>query len=391
MYNVLHTDIAANDMYTNGLLDQTLQELNRNCSSGNCTWPTFSSLGICSHCLNVTDQVKTACGPVQDVVSGNVTGCTTVLDDDVFVNNYTDYEHGKVNIAMAYFDGSPQWDTFGDAAIYDFSMIRHSKNNVVHANDCMLYYCVRAYNSTVQANILKENVVATWYGVEAENVDNVYYTDPVTGIIDGPNPNQVFSPPRHEWSTLNLTKATNFTADWFTTSQLYTWLSTTLNGTGYVKYNNTGTTSGDYIVDQVYDNLWGATNQDVGALFEGITQHMSDKVRGLCSTDDSVLGTAIDVATVLDASWAWFAYPGLVVLAAGVYLVFIMVESRHHHSMIWKAGVLPLLFHGVSVEVEKVLSDGPVDDLKTMRQQARTVKVKMQRSDIGGWHFHGEV
>lgn len=30
------------------------------CPTGNCTWPTFSTLGICSSCANVTDETSFA-------------------------------------------------------------------------------------------------------------------------------------------------------------------------------------------------------------------------------------------------------------------------------------------------------------------------------------------
>lgn len=44
------------------------------CSSGNCTWPPFYSLGICSECRNLTDQVSPTCNePSNDGQLCNIT------------------------------------------------------------------------------------------------------------------------------------------------------------------------------------------------------------------------------------------------------------------------------------------------------------------------------
>lgn len=33
------------------------QQIKPSCTSGNCTWPTFQSLAVCSACNDVTDQI----------------------------------------------------------------------------------------------------------------------------------------------------------------------------------------------------------------------------------------------------------------------------------------------------------------------------------------------
>ena len=51
------------------------------CPSGNCTWPSYTTLGVCSECNNITSQIKASC----NIGWG-------------FQNNRTDYSYNDYEI-----------------------------------------------------------------------------------------------------------------------------------------------------------------------------------------------------------------------------------------------------------------------------------------------------
>lgn len=388
MYNAFHSLLVSNDFQRGGADDQALQELNNDCSTGNCTFPVFSSLGICSTCSNTTDRINTACSHVMDAVAGTrVLGCNSSWNG-LFITNYTNVDLGLVDIAMETSFTTAMLDSYGDSAILDFSMLRSSASGL-HATECVFYYCVRAYEASVQNNTLQQSVTHVWYETSATQVAGQPYKYFGLPGYEQPDSNDyIFIPPPDQWTALNLSGTTNFTVDWYTHSLLRQWLPNALSGSSYVNGpEGSGTTSSSYIVDQLYNNL-ATGNQDTTSMFDIVTMGMTDKFRKTCPGNLAAVGKAIGIATVLDVQWNWLILPAAVIALTIVFLGLTMFQSKEDPTICWKDVLLPFVLHGLSHEAAMTLKEGLVDDIGAMEKNARRLKVKLERAESGAWHLH---
>ena len=181
----------------NGPFDASLQELGTGCISGNCTFPIFNSLGVCSTCRDVLDLVSEA----RDTNGGS---CTYSLPNGLLlpVNVPT------INISTT--GAGLGMQSYGDAQIVHFSLIK-APLGTLFASECTWYWCVRSHQSSILNGVVSVKVTASWYGNKAVLTPGYYNGTHYPGYTD-----YTFSPPPNVWADLNLTTDTNYTVDGFT-------------------------------------------------------------------------------------------------------------------------------------------------------------------------------
>ncbi|KAK5200197.1 hypothetical protein LTR47_008631 [Exophiala xenobiotica] len=352
MYNTFHGIIESAKSPMGGIADQNLQELNTDCSTGKCTFPIFSSLGICSSCGNITGLLAETCGT--DADTGTI--CTATFKDDntdIWIDNHT-----VMNSIGYEYNGIPRLDAYGDSGIAAFRMLRYDYAHVAHATECAFFYCVRAYQSAVQNVVLQQNVTTTWFGTKSLVNDR---------LVD----RLVFSPPRSTWESLNLTEPTNFTIDSYTYEQVPQWIAGELDGT-VEEFGGTTTTNKVMILSGICSTTW---------LHRALTRTLG------CPTNISAVGTIFDIATVLEVQWRWLAFPALVITLTGAFLLWVMLDTQRNRAMVWKNRVLPLIFCGRSAEIDEFANEKDLEDVDAMELYAKKLNVKLERDDRGIWHF----
>lgn len=73
-------------------------------------------------------------------------------------------------------NGSQLGSIYGTAVSYDFASMRYPEGDVVHAASCVLYYCVRGYQSIVNDPNLVEKITETWSDPNVSHVlGDVYH------------------------------------------------------------------------------------------------------------------------------------------------------------------------------------------------------------------------
>ncbi|KAK8043183.1 hypothetical protein PG994_013666 [Apiospora phragmitis] len=160
----------------NGFTDAP-SAVNFHCPSGNCTWPPFLSLGVCSSCHDVSDRLAKAS---EEATSGTVPSPSTIMLTD----NYTKYSLPYVSLSnadslhrhilsayMAVGSTTSPGDTIShrdnDRLVAALGIIRASgtyENNQtswaktkVTATECALYFCIKRFEALVMEGGLKEN------------------------------------------------------------------------------------------------------------------------------------------------------------------------------------------------------------------------------------------
>ncbi|KAJ9604954.1 hypothetical protein H2200_010343 [Cladophialophora chaetospira] len=166
------------------LADATTILPNYTCSTDACTLDTYHSIGMCSRCTEVTDQIHTSCVAGQ-AGTGYGKGCNYTLSEPfpTFDANTTasfisgpvlsrddsrDFEYANWQV----FAVQKYHNTIGDSGVMLEAGAKGTTDHVAATIDlvsalpilgcrCFLYYCVRTYTATIDSGILQETLQST--------------------------------------------------------------------------------------------------------------------------------------------------------------------------------------------------------------------------------------
>ena len=346
-----------------GVDEANQQALNVDCPSGECDFGTYSSLGVCSHCVDYTDAVKEVCKHQSGTTYGETYrtyACdrsVTIAETTLTINNYTcdalnadgtcmwqDPWSMDVGYDSYVGKGSPDGpfmyapaddpQAAAGALIGGWSILRNLNQTEYEASHCALYYCVRSYDSLVSNSISDSVSRSSWYP-----------TKPGTDEWTDESYNFYMSPEPSAYQDLGMTKPINFTiweSNFNTTTNIPNWLSYSLQGkriennfgpNGFGWYiNGTGVT----VLQSIWDNLAARPTGTVDSLFDYVTRSMTDAFRSTCPHNISAVGTVYNRQTVVDVKWGWLALPAAIVVLAPLLLVLVMLDCRRHNVVHWK-------------------------------------------------------
>ncbi|KAK8074544.1 hypothetical protein PG997_009207 [Apiospora hydei] len=139
------------------------------CSTGNCTWPIFTSLSVCSSCNDVSDQVQVKEQDGKDL--GTIHVNATHLEGH-FITKALPYVELANPATVTYVDMVARRDIVSDEPIsnaYMSAKLLNNQGNTLTFGKlntmimaCALYFCTNAYKSEVSDGQLKEDIVASW-------------------------------------------------------------------------------------------------------------------------------------------------------------------------------------------------------------------------------------
>ncbi|KAF4627747.1 hypothetical protein G7Y89_g10407 [Cudoniella acicularis] len=352
VYTALHGALVLDDWNHTSAQDQFLQELNKDCTTGDCDWPTpVSTLAFCSECANITSSISKSCvGNVSDVygdpctfslpnglsIQNNETSVTW-LNTTSILNFNESKEAGRTNaFTINYQNWDDSYIAFLAILGYTTGFSVQGSDYVVRRNpqdpeavECIVYWCVQGYNTTIKNSTLSQNLTTSWHqGTKPTN----YSAD-----------NQlVFSPPESEWSSLGLTKPTNFTASSEITNSFGVWITAAFSGSITEPVNNEAP---DYILV----SFWDVEIDTFPQLLTYAFSSMTNSLRAQCPTNTSAIGIANNVKSVVDVRWAWLAQLAATVVLASVFLALVIWGSGREGVDAWKGSTLALLFHGRNI------------------------------------------
>jgi hypothetical protein len=156
------------------------------CPSGNCTWPNYISLAVCSKCTDLTDMIESV--PATDYPMGWLVPQSANAQMGLGPQDLTEYflpnglninnrRHGtsqgyraKAMVATAFTDLDPSTSftfTGSSTLLFATTIMRINDtdypkegfwpaNPVIEAAECGVYLCVKEINSSVQDGVLHE-------------------------------------------------------------------------------------------------------------------------------------------------------------------------------------------------------------------------------------------
>lgn len=143
-----------------------------------------------------------------------------------------------------------------------------------------------------------------------------------------------------------------------------------------------------------------ATLNHIESLFENMTLAMSNRLRNTgavvhdmlafhdynaetLTSPGTINGTAWETMVCTHVEWAWIAFPAALTAGTAVLLacaIWKAVRDREYRP-VWKASVLPLLFH-CPPRREEIGADLNLSATKDMEQAASLMKVKLGKGEV---------
>jgi hypothetical protein len=116
----------------------------------------------------------------------------------------------------------------------------------------------------------------------------------------------------------------------------------------------------------------------VPPMFDDIALSLTNKLRTLNATT-MVQGTAREPATFVHVNWYWLIFPATLVTLSIVFLAMTIVFSNEAGGVLWKTSLLPFLFHDLQPEGQGY----PGDQLRDLHHAAGRSFAMLRHGDGG--------
>ncbi|KAE8381878.1 hypothetical protein BDV26DRAFT_278485 [Aspergillus bertholletiae] len=330
------------------------------CPTGNCTFVPYQSLGFCSRCANITDQLT---------LNKTSLGLSTIENYDYRLPNGFSFSTSQTGMYLLNStNGLPllKIDTKNLPLIMNFTAISASGYGVppqVSATECALYFCVDTYEATVKDGKLNERVVSSATSTNMTTdagLDNIYLT-PDTCYVNGTqrDDKSECTYPVNAFSRLAMSNS----------------LRPLLNGTGQLYMSNR-----PYWSTDTAKALYGVQGNltDISTVFTSLATSLTMHARNqVCSA--SVRGMTWTVESFVNVRWPWMILPIALVGMTIIFLAVTMIKTRNQY--IWKSSPLALLFSDLAVDGHHTLERNP--SLSGMEDVSKKMKVWLEITSTG--------
>ncbi|KAJ5647730.1 hypothetical protein N7490_004102 [Penicillium lividum] len=334
-------------------LSQTSSPLEPICSTGDCDYPNFVSLGICSKCEDVTTKTTQVC-EMTSTMPGSKTplsfekplplDCTYTLPSgykirpQVFLESQSQGEPGttfsrepwtSISTSDAY---APPMVSFISAR-YDQSLVYTLQNASTWERkpiltECAINWCEKEYTNNYLSNDHRGLSVAKSQILTLN--DETGYLAPLNG-------------------SSTLSQNSSYTVDVDTMLSLPSILGDIFNGTLNTNFTLTASPA-----------LFCYISQNLTETIAQMTTAMTDVLRSTAGPDTSrIHGTAYAERAIIHVRWAWIAVPVASVVMAVFILLATATSSRKLNTILWKSSVLPLVLTQLQTRPEHDLVSFP--------------------------------
>lgn len=399
--------IAAPDWWAaiyDGFLNPVVDDLEGTCPTGNCTWGTVPSVGICGECRNCTDvwlQQNASVSRTCTQVNGSTTSLcnydgldvgaslenvpapgATVDIDEAGEDGSLDVRIPVASVELASdfsykskcfpeLDPAPWIPLLFEVMQVSFKPTEPESSRYTigspNISQCAFYYCMNAFSTDTSLGSQTQTLLqGTSKGQEFDTVNgsfNIYFSDTPGFNMLGEN----FTVWNWEAYRSYISLGSNF-------------LAFTGSGIGYENPDPTAL-------------IWQETNHNRSAWTAKFAKRLSNTIRqqnAVPADQDPYLGIIYSEQVYIRVVWYWIAYPSTVLLAG--MLVFganllITLRTRTSH---WGNGVLVLLLARVDEELQSTVKDrdGHISH-EILTDIIGETKVYLQR-DMNGWAFRKE-
>ncbi|KIV76897.1 hypothetical protein PV11_08747 [Exophiala sideris] len=311
------------------------------CTTGNCTWPRYTSIGVCSQCFDVTTQVDKSCqtsttnASDADTFNPNLERpCTYILPNGLNIS-----ESGPGN-AFVMSPNTSNSINFVDQNGWAYLSILSAMNATwtvdgtdqlsyvisdVNATECGVWLCERTYNGSVTNNTFSEQVVDTGTDVELgqQTGFNVFDYQAIGTAFEG--------------------SGSDIAGIW----------------TGYARVGNFFSEliipSGPY-ASFLYSLDFDGLSKMMSSLAASMTTHIR-KTGNVAEARVPAVGTMWQDVAFVQVQWAWITLPAALVALALCFLVVTAVVNSRQGTKLWKGSSIAASYHPLSTDGRHVLKE----------------------------------
>ncbi|KNG91084.1 hypothetical protein ANOM_000812 [Aspergillus nomiae NRRL 13137] len=381
------------------------------CSSGNCTWDRFTSIGFCNKCEDVTSVAKmvncTYTSHPQDLntpIPCNVTlpygewstvpisGISTSINlpkdiiwqvtwfgrslNDSLRNEAMVFAHAELDVGTG----------INDSIRYPETQLK-----IKHVTKCVISFCARNYNITVSHGTPAISLTEPDWGrvfvdLQADDDDELTCWTPERALSNI-STQEVYLPKptngseysicysvfdlKSRYLALYLDSMNIFSgATYWTGSRNSTESKWTFKDAGQVIYFEQEASS--------------TTSRILELGFEEVTKNVAASLTKdiLDNSTDTVNGAVFGIEDRIYFNWLWSIFPTLVLTAAVAFYIATVWASQLEGVGVWKASILPVLYNGA----EQNVSNGHHDltTVSKMSSVSQLTEVQLQPSDSTG-------
>lgn len=333
------------------------------CPTGNCTFPSYQSLGFCSKCANITDSLTTS-----SPSSNSMMGQTTYKLPNGF--EFTSSLNMPYLINSTALRPLVKLDTKGMATIVNFTAIAGlGYGGSISATECALYFCVNTY----EASVREGKFIETTTGVSTTSNAS---SDPMDVLKDVTlTPDTCYSNGTRYEKPYKKGSNCTFAVNAFSKLAMANSLQPLLKGKASLFVSNRPDYSSDTI-QALYGTQGNFT--DINSVFKSLASSLTVNARSkVCAAP--VNGTAWTDQSYVHVQWEWLILPGGLVALSLVFMIITIIHTRNQY--IWKSSPLALLFSDLQVDAASTLKPDPT--LKGMETTSRNMQVWLETTADG--------
>ncbi|KAI0601646.1 hypothetical protein F4775DRAFT_407115 [Biscogniauxia sp. FL1348] len=372
--------------------------LSASCSTGNCTWSSITTMGVCASCTNITDQISISC-PGPTVENRGRYQCDYLMPS------------GK-NISGFLFSAGATGDFFptlwnSTATALDPGSSSNSSGTparLAHAEAVQLSPAYDAESEALSSILRRPTAWQCDFALCAKTYADVTMTNSWAG-----------APPPAEDELVNTGNTTNQTVA----------LGGGISGLSFFRGLRASSSSNAYRINyadyanlgsylaQLFSSGWGASGfgasngiagatapnlgwelagaADLDATARAIAAGMTEVMRNSRNATARP-GRALRTRTYIDVRWGWLALPAALTALSLALTLFMVAATRPADRPVWKNSSLALLAHrvegGSGSAWPPVLDEkGARSDPSALEREARGVPVTLLKGGSGELAF----
>ena len=349
----LDTDISMKAAVMNAALDLSALssdfDISPACSTGNCTWPPYQSLGICSTCMDIASKLE-----AKSTTSGENWTLPNGLWLEVELYRISE---GLLSLTInnSQIDQLPSVAFPGnrsEMSLLDLFVLVGPANytsgveTAAFASECLLDVCLQSYS--------------------ASEVNGTFREEPKGAP-------QLLSRPLGSSYPFS---SGNFSFDYNTFNLLSTYLSETFYGLVKESDSLNGTVAFQEPIPQALFLAMNSTTHSLDTLMGNVAKSMTRNMRTRSDAGPLVAGNAASNHTFVYIEWGWISLPVAVLFAVLVFLLIVIMQTRARQFPQWKDSSLTTLFNGLDAECRSVASK--LDDNITLEEVAENLLVRVE-------------
>ncbi|EHK44810.1 hypothetical protein TRIATDRAFT_39771 [Trichoderma atroviride IMI 206040] len=362
------------------------------CSTGNCTWSSYQTLGVCNTCKNLTSQLKRK---KLRIIPDNLKDEAYTTDTYTLPNgfgltgiqpgamdNQVDFyfRNGILNVSTT--STPEEWDSVAfsnnGSIMLDILAVAAAPGTIPEqpdqtktedkmtgslyaapvAYECMLQFCVRTMNATFVNGTLHETVVSTW-------------TNETQGIVPD-NGHYIFRPPNSsdEFRVLGETK-----------DSMVPWLNYLLVGSAYSSTLDTLTSASSSDLMRIVHTAMNTSETGFQDLMDNFANSMSLSLRSAAYQPAPTHGDAFSPVSHAVVTWEWLILPAFELIASLVFLVLVTLRTRKAGLIPWTNNILAVFYHGFD---QRPSMSGVDDSESALEEESHGLLVQFQPREEGG-------